>query len=221
VILFSDDLWHNGPMGAEPYDASLDAPTYDEMIAAVGALGARVITVYSGVDMLPEEIAAERPLFEGLATATGAVAADGSPMVLDIQADGSGIDAAVVNAVTQLAAGVIQDISTRVESASDNPDGVDATTLVEGVRAVDCTLGATSGPMEGVTYTSKTETTFVGVMPSVTCQFDLTLRNATLVPADTARVFRLRVVAVGDGVSAFARRDVYIVVPGQGGAVQL
>jgi hypothetical protein len=204
VLFFGDNEFHNGPGGSEAY--SFDAPTYTEAVDALNDIGARVIGVDSG---------SARPEFEQVATATGAVRADGTPLVFDIASDGTGLDSTVVSAVAELVGGTPQDVTTRTENVPGNPDDFDATAFIEAIV-----------PFEGYTpsggpggYGSKDATTFYEVIPGTTVEFTIDFYNGVRMPADVAQIFQARIIVVGNDVTDLDARNVYIVVPPEGGTV--
>lgn len=95
ILLFTDADFHNGPGGASSYSGISPSPhTYAQAVAELNAIDAKVLGLMSG--------SPARPHLEAIARDTGAVASDGSPIVFDIGADGSGLAADVVRAVQTL-----------------------------------------------------------------------------------------------------------------------
>ncbi|HBQ09828.1 MAG TPA: hypothetical protein DEF51_01100, partial [Myxococcales bacterium] len=78
ILLFGDYAFHNDPMGNASY--SFGGPSYADTVAGLTGIGARVIGIFSG--------STGRDDYEAIARDTGAVRADGTPLVFDI--DGSG-----------------------------------------------------------------------------------------------------------------------------------
>lgn len=210
VLLFGDATFHNGPGGALPY--SFPAPTYDETVTALDGIGARVVGVYSG-DGGRSEMGAED--FRRIATDTGSVRSDGSPLFFQISENGTGLDAGVVDAVRLLVGGTPQDVSTRRENVSGNPGEFDATTFIKGIVPVEGFRDGIPGPGRN-SYSSRDETTFYDVIPGTRVQFAVDFWNDVYPPAETALIFRARIVVVGNGVADLDARDVYIVVPPDG-----
>jgi hypothetical protein len=81
--------------------------------------------------------------------------------------------------------------------------------------------GTVSGPMPGVTYTSKDTTTFYAVIPGTEVEFTVDFYNDVRPPAETAQIFRARIIVVGNGVADLDEREVYIVVPPAGSEIIL
>jgi hypothetical protein len=204
ILLFGDNYFHNGPASGYPYD--FGGPTYDETITALNNVGARVLGIYSGGigSIAPPE-------YGQTATATGAVRGDGSPLVFSINYDGSGLDTAVVDAVSELVGGTPQDVSTRTENVPGNPDEFDATQFIKAITPVE---GYRDG-IAGTGYTSKDATTFYGVIPGTVVSFNLDFYN-DLREVSTVEVHRARIWVVGNGVADLDSRDVYILLPTEG-----
>lgn len=212
IMLFGDAPFHNGPPGTSGDPYSFPAPSWDETVAALNAIGARVISVYSGGgDAIGD--------YNALARATGAVRADGSPLVFTISADGSGLSTTVVDAVTQLVGGTPQDVSTDTENVPGNPDDFDATRFIKAITPVEGYRDGRSGPMPGFTYASRDETTFYQVIPGTQVEFDVDFWNDVRPPAATAQVFQARIIVIGNGVARLDERRVFIVVPPEGGTI--
>lgn len=210
ILLVGDYSFHNGPSGEDAY--SFPAPTYAEAVAELNAIGARVMGVYSGGG-------SDRDDYEAIARDTGAVRADGTPLVFDIASNGTGLDSAIVEAVRDLVGGTPQDVSTTTENVTGNPDDFDARRFIKSITPREGYNGALSGPMPGVTYASKDATTFYQVIPGTQVEFDIDFWNDVRPPAATAQVFRARIVVVGNGVARLDERMVYIIVPPEGGVI--
>lgn len=204
VLLFGDYSFHNGPDGSSPY--SFEAPTYAATVDALNAIGARVIGVHSGG--MPDN-------YNRIATDTGAVRADGSPLMFTIGGDGSGLDSTVVDAVAELVGGTPQDVDTRTENVPGNPDEFDATLFIMSITPVE---GYRDG-VPGAGFDHMDETTFYGVIPGTMVEFAIDFWNDVRPPAETAQIFQARIIVVGNGVADLDSRNVYIVVPPVGGVV--
>lgn len=95
ILLFTDADFHNGRGGAYPYSGVSPTPhTYDQAVAALNAIGAKVLGLMSG--------APARDDLEQLARDTGTVTAAGDPIVFDIGSNGASLGADVVRAVQTL-----------------------------------------------------------------------------------------------------------------------
>ena len=184
-----------------------------ETIAALRGIGARVISVVNR--------AGAPPLGYGeVATDTGTVRADGTPLTFSIASGGTGLSTAVVDAVAQLVGGTPQDVSTTTENVPGNPDEFDATLFIKSIVPFEG-YGADGvpGPRPGISYTSRDETTFYQVIPGTEVEFTVDFWNDVRPPAATAQVFRARIVVVGNGVARLDERQVYIIVPPEGGTI--
>ncbi|MEM6954566.1 MAG: hypothetical protein AAF645_02725 [Myxococcota bacterium] len=201
IMLFGDARFRNGERESPifpPY--SFDAPSFDDAAAALTSLGARVIGVNSG---------GSRRDMESLATASGAVRADRTPLVFDIDQNGDGISAVIVDAVRDLVDDSPQDVSTRTENLPGNPDEFDATRFIQAVVPVE---GYTpDGTVGG--YSEKTDTIFVGVIPGTTVEFAVEFRNEVREGQDVAEIFEAQIIIIGSGVTVLDARTVYIIVP--------
>ena len=204
ILLFGDAPFHNGPGGSNPYD--FGGPTFDETMTALNGIGARVIGIHSGGSTAD---------YDAAATATGAVRADGSPLVFTIPSNGTGLDTTIVDAVAQLVGGTPQDVSTRTENVPGNPDDFDATLFIKSIVPLE---GYRDG-IAGTGYDSKDMTTFYGVIPGTLVQFTVDFWNDVRPPAATAQIFRARIIVVGNGVADLDSRNVYIIVPPEGGMI--
>ena len=207
ILLFGDAPFHNGPGGSNPY--SFTAPQYDETVAALTGIGARVMGIYSG---------GGTPLadYNQIAIDTGAVRADGTPLTFTIAADGSGLSGAVVDAVTELVGGTPQDVSTRTEDVPSYNRGVDARGFIRSIVPLE---GYGAGGVAGTGYVSKDMTTFYGVIPGTIVEFTVDFWNDYVPPAETAQLFQARIIVVGNGVADLDSRNVYIVVPPEGDVI--
>ncbi len=202
ILLFTDASFHNGPGGTHPYDPELlTAATYPQTIGALRGIGAKVLGLFSG--FADTEAAADIRL---VVRDTGAVAADGTPIVIDIGAHGELLDTGVVEAVRTLVEEVPIDIDAVTEDWAG--DDFDATAFVEGIE----TLRAE--PPGGATDAGNR---FIGVHPGTRVSFRLRLRNDLIASRDAPMVFNLWVVLRGDGVTRLSRTLVEIVIPGQRG----
>jgi len=205
IVLIGDAKFHNGPdVGGEnePYDFA--APTYADTIDELNLIGAKVVSIYSG----PES---EDGDYQRLARDTNTVNSSGSPLVFPIAADGSGIDSTVVNGIESLAEGVTQDVTLAVADGDDHPS--DATALVTSWRAVEgYAPDGTPGPMTGVSYEDKNDTTFMRVAPGADVEFEVTIQNTTISPMEETIVVVIKLNFVGQGGAVFVTRRYFVVI---------
>lgn len=211
ILLFGDAPFHNGPPGTigDPY-AGFAAPSWDATLASLNAIGARAMGIYSGTgDAIGD--------YNALATGTGAVRGDGSPLVFTISGDGSGLSGAVVDAVASLVGGTPQDVTTAREDVLGDPPGAefDATRFIIAITPVEGYVGG----IPGMGYSSFDATTFYDVIPGTQVEFRVDFINTVYPPPAVATVFQARIIVLGNGVARLDERRVFIVVPPEGGEV--
>ncbi len=216
IVLVADAPAHNGPFNRNAYApvaftapavcppgrpscAAARAPhTFDEAVAALRTINARVIGISSGVPPF-----SGRDDMQRLAVDTGSVTAAGSPLVFDIGADGRDLDTRVVTAVQTFTQQVRFNASARI---IDLDPARPASQFVLAVRPVS------AAPMENVQRIDGT--TFYGVVPGTRLTFGLDLQNR-LPRMATAQRFPARVQFFGDGRANLGSQDVVIVIPGE------
>lgn len=224
IVTVTDAPFHNGTTATTgdwtvPYAGSVApvAHTFDQAIAALQAIGARAIGVNVGSG--PGGAAAGMDL-RALATRTGTVTADGAPLVYTGAASTTADQ--IIAGIRSVVQGTPQDVSTRTENVAGNPDDVDARQFIAGIVPLEgYGPGGVSGAMPGVTYTSRDATTFYAVIPGTEVEFTVDFYNGARMPAETAQIFRARIIVVGNGVADLDQRQVYIVVPPDGTDVVL
>lgn len=197
IVLIGDSLSHNARGGARGYGFS--APSYDQALAALGGLEARVLGIHSGIDSAD---------FVNIARDSGAVRGDGSPIVFPVSGSGNGLNLATVEAVSDFAVEADIDVATRLESVSGNPGNVDARGFITGVGAVE---GYQNG-VPGTGFDSMGADAFFGVNPGTEVEFELRFENLVR-DADEVEVHRARIIVVGDGITDLDERQVFILVP--------
>ena len=210
ILLFGDFNFHNGPTGGDPYD--FGGPTYDMTRTALTGLGARVIGIYSGGSTW----GTFRMDYEAIARDTGAVRADGTPLVFDINEDGSGLSGAVVDGIGTLVGGTPQDVSTTTENVAGNPDGFDATRFIKSIVPFE---GYDAAGNPGMGYASKDTTMFYQVIPGTTVEFDVDFWNDVRPTPVLTEIHRATIIVIGNGVARLSERQVYIIVPPEGGTI--
>jgi hypothetical protein len=213
VIMFGDYSFHNDKMGNDPYTSIPAAPTYAMALDALRGIGARFIGVFSG------GTPAFRADYEDVARDTGSVRPDGTPLVFDIMSDGTGLSRTVVDAVATLVGGVPQDVGTRTENVPGNPDDFDARLFIKAIVPFEGygPMGEV-GPMPGVTYERKDDRSFYQVIPGTQVEFTVDFWNDVRMTRVT-EIHKAKIVVVGNGVADLDERNVYIVVPPDGGVV--
>ncbi|MCC7541871.1 MAG: VWA domain-containing protein [Deltaproteobacteria bacterium] len=198
-LVFTDAPSHNGPDGASRYRDLREEPhTYDAALAALSAIGAKVIGLNSGS---PEDGAH----VTRLARDTGAIDGAGAAIVRDIGFDGDSLDVDVVDAVRAL----VDDVPIDVELALEDVGGdeIDATALV-GAVSLESVV-----PESG--YAGADGARALDVRPGTRVTFRLELDARALGRDDADRAYHLRVVLVADGTTPLEERVVRIVVPGR------
>ncbi len=204
MLLFTDAEAHNGPGRSNPYspDIAPPPPTYNEAVTALRSIGAKVIGIFSGTPDDGNGLAD----VTALARDTGAVTADGTPLVFSIGGDGTGLDRSVIDAVQRLVTDVPIAVDIVIEDAPG--DAVDVTRFVRGI----VTNGAT--PPGGAIDLGDH---FDSVRPGTQVSFRILLANDFVAQTDVVQRFRMRVILRGDGVTQLEVREVDIVVPALGG----
>lgn len=210
VVLVTDAQFHNGPSAANPYTGVTPAPhTFDQAVAALNSIGARFIGVSVG--------SAPRAHEEAVARMTGTVDLSGNPLVYD--ASGGTVSSAIIEGIETLAGRTPQDVDTETENVPGNPDAFDARLFIKAITPLEGHNGGVSGPMPGVTYTSKDDRAFYAVVPGTLVDFTVRFHNDVRAPATTAQIFRATIVVRGNRVARLDERNVYIVVPPDGAII--
>jgi len=213
VVLVTDVTWHNGATGGDPYaDITPAAHTFAEAVAAMNGIGARFIGVSVG--------GGGRPDGEAMALQTGSVDGSGTPLVYD--SPGGEVSDAIIMGIETLVGGTPQDVSTRTENVAGNPDEFDARLFIKNIVPFEGYGPAgESGPIPGVTYASKDETTFYEVIPGTQVEFTIDFWNDVRPTPVRTEIHQARIIVVGNGVADLDFRNVYIVVPPTGGVILL
>jgi hypothetical protein len=213
IILITDAPFHNGPGGENPYTDVPTAPRqYDEMLAALIDISAKVIGVNSGW---------ARSHLARLAGDTGTADLWDNTLVFDIYADGNGLGEQIVTAVSILANQVPIEVST--EPVDDPSDAVDATRFIN--RIVPNTDGGISAPDDptvicvGGLETANTDAdpyddVFPRVLPGTVVCFDIYVNINDFQPATSeVQTYKAIINVIGDGVTVLDSRDVYFFIP--------
>ncbi|MBI2896882.1 MAG: hypothetical protein HYY06_25210 [Deltaproteobacteria bacterium] len=213
VLLISDAPMHNGPGGVYPWsDIDPEPHDWDDAVRALNDIGARVagfaIEAAWGWDYYDGRPTHDitREHMEATAEATGTVV-DGEPLVLDGPANGTGLSDSVVDAIVELAGGVVQDVDTVTED--DPSDDVDARRFIVSI------VPASAAPDDHVS--GMDETTFYDVVPGTIVTFTVTFQNDFVEPDDAAQIFHAVIVVRGNGVARLDERNVYVIVPSEDG----
>jgi len=204
VLLFTDAPFHEGPGGTQPYMRISPRPhRYEEALTELNRLGIKVMSFNSG------DGTAVRDLQE-LATDTGAVRRDGTPLVFDVGRRGESLGTEVIGAIELFAEAIEFDVDALLIDP-DPRDGIDPRDFVEAIIPLSAT------PADGVASIDTEAGVFRGVISGTDLLFQLRLRNDAVVPGPTARRFLLEIVFRGDGRTRLDRRIIEIVIPGADG----
>lgn len=211
IVVVTDSPWHNGSDPSNDYSGIVGPVSFTQAINAMNDIGARFIGANvgwagAGADM------------NAMATATGSVRADGTPLVFTGAA--STTSSQIIEGITSLVGGTPQDVSTRTENVAGNPDNFDATQFIKSIIPFEgyAPSGA-SGPNPGVTYTSKDATTFYQVIPGTQVEFTIDFWNDVRPTPTHTEIHQAKIIVVGNGVADLDFRNVYIVVPPEGGVI--
>lgn len=206
VIHFADSPFHEGPGGVHPYPSECadgQAHTYDEALAALRAIDAKVASIHPST-IVPETLAHLRALAED----TGAIGPSG-PLVRTLGDAGNTI-ATVVRTLATLVDAIAIDIT--AELVDPDPfDDIDPRRFVERVEPVSAI------PATGVESIDLEHGIFVGVTGDTRVIFAVRLRNDAVVPGPSAERFLLEVRFVSAG-RLLGVEQVEIVVPGADGS---
>jgi hypothetical protein len=194
------------------------AHTYEQALAALRSIGARVVSL--STDYIPSNPGYPATAqMCNLARDTGAVRPDGTPLCFELGPEGTMITSEVVRAIAELVGGTPQDVSTTTENVPGNPDDFDARRFIKSIRPREGYRDGRMGPMPGFTYERRDDTTFYQVIPGTLVEFDIDFWNDVRPPADVAQVFQARIIVLGNRVARLDERRVFIVVPPEGGTI--
>jgi hypothetical protein len=204
VVMVTDVEFHNGTTTySAPYTGiSPDPHHLLDAAEAFNTLGAR----YIGVGVRGDSGMWTHGDHDFMASATGSVDASGAPLVYPASLGQVGDQ--VVMAIETLALHTPMDVTTEADDWQPNPDGVDATQFIASITAIEG-----FGPGPGTGYDHHDTTTFYGVVPGTSLQFDVDFVNDFRMPTDTAQVFRAKIAVIGNRSARLDERNVYIIVP--------
>jgi len=199
IVVATDAPTHNGPTGANDYDATVTARTWTETVAALNAMNVKTL----GAAIRFMGLAQGRADLEALAAATSSYSRDGALTVY--VAPGGEVDAVVVNGIVDLVGAERQDVTSR--KIDDPSDAVDATLFMKAIR-----------PIRATSATSFDDTTFYGVAGGTTITFEITFQNDFLPEQSYVQIFKAQI-EIHDipAMTQLDLRNVYIVVPSEGG----
>jgi hypothetical protein len=214
VVMFGDEDVYTQSYGAGCDPADGNAPSLEQAVAEMNRIHARFIGIDSGNS-------AEG--FTDVATGTGSVDAAGRPLVFTINADGTGLDIRVVDAIEALASQVPIDISADAVDVAEGPgDTVDATVFID--RVVPNEAGGVADPRDAgrvcVALPAEDRSSdtvpdvFPDVLPGTIVCFDIeAARNETIPPTAEPQLYRAQIRVIGEGITVLDTRDVYFLVP--------
>ncbi len=209
IVMFTDAPFHNDPGALLPYAALVGAPSYAATVAALRAIGARVITIYSGPATRCLNLFCTVSI-PGLAhpnaigVATGSVNALGNAVTYTIPASGAGLSTAVVTSIQTLANYSRMDITLR---ANDNP-----TTAVD-ERGFIASIATVATAESNTRCAARLGTWFQQCLPGTHVVFNVTFQNGLVAPTSVVQVFDFTVDTLGDGTIVLGTTPVRIVVP--------
>lgn len=211
LILASDASWYNGPSAADPSDPNMHL--YSDLVAALMGRGAYFIGIDVGTGMGGDTYNDARML----AQATGTVDGSGNPVVFGPGSAGlGGIASNIVDALVTLAGSTVQDITTRTDPDTSETRLPASHTTADFIRAVTPDHADPEAPTG---YSSKDATTFYDVDPATVVWFDVDFYNDFQLPIATAQLFRATIQVLGRAGTIVDHRDVYMIVPPEGGTV--
>jgi hypothetical protein len=215
LVVITDAPTHNGPSSPGSPQGSLnynnafftvgaangEVPhTYMQTVTALQtSLGAKMIGIHSGLG-----VNGGRADLEAYARTLNSLARDGTPLVYDINPDGTGLSEQVVSSVTQL----INELRLDVSARAVDLDGSGVASLVQAVRP------RSAEPMANVRLIAND--TFLGVIPGTIVSFDLVLDRARVVRQARTRTGLIRVEFLDRGRPTLGSTDVQLVIPGTG-----
>jgi len=195
--------------GGHPSWQTADLPlTWTEVETELLASGVKFVNVVSpnsgGLIAIPDVTA--------LAVATNSLDQFGNPFLEVINADGTGLSTAILDAVRSLVGDTRRDISLLPEDVLATV-GVDETGFVKAVTATTC-------PTAGLNNCLGGEGTSVcqGCLQDTQVEFSFRLGNAIVAPTATPQVFDFDMVARADGTVELTRIPVRVMVPETGGS---
>ncbi len=206
IVHVTDAEFHNGPSGANPYSGVSGAHSWTEMVTAMNAQNIKVVGVAIDPSPIPLPIPVPaRAHLEALATATSSRSAAGALTVYT--ATSGTVSTSVVDGIVDLIGAARQDVSAR--SLDDTSDAIDATRFITAIT-----------PLRATRATSFDMTTFYGVAGGTQVTFDVTFVNDFQPEMSRVQLFRAYIEVYDAATStALDRRNVYIVIPAEGGVL--
>jgi hypothetical protein len=183
----------------QPSCTGYSGASYASAVAALGAQGARVITVQTCGDWSDATCLEAETQARALASSTGSLDSSGTAMVYRGNADGSGIATTIVDAVAAIATDTRMDVSANI---------------------VGDTAGFTWSPVwawwwDGTTGTCTgiTADTLTGCTSGTSVHFFAVFHNDVVTATLSPQLFEFSIEIVGDGTTVLATIPVQIIVP--------
>jgi len=238
IVQITDATSHVRGEGGYPYGA-----TRAETYASLAAIGARVVGVASGsqarndLEQMARETGAVVPAcaWDGARPGgcgptqccTGTNGGGRNPdasglctLVFDINANGSGMDTSIVNAIQTLIDFAPITITTRVrrDEVEFLESGIDTALFIQSIEPVDAIPGP--GDCGGSLAAQPADTNgdgiidgFINVSPGSTVFFDVGAKNDHVRPSDRPQVFLVYIDVIGNGSAVLDTRIASILVP--------
>ena len=219
VMMVTDAPYHNGPSSYDLYEDLSPRPvTYDEATAALRARHIKVLSIVSAGGCEPDMAVAHATR---LAEDTGAVDAEGSPLVFSVSGSGFGLGNEVVSAVQALTGNVPMSVS--IVPRDDATDDVNALVFID--RVVPYPAGGVPDPADpeivcesGLSVLDTDGDTnpdiFVSIIPGTVVCFHMTVNeNDFIEPTGDPQVFKAYLDIMGDEVANLDTRKVIFMVP--------
>ncbi len=197
VAMVSDAPWHEDHWGGNLYDCT--ATGFDDALEEMLAIGARFIGAHVGSES-DDGCASMREMAAG----TGSVDALGAGLAE--ATDASTVGTALADLFHELATITPMDVQVIPMDEPDDPPGADydATIFLKDATPV------TGLPMAPEGFSSMDHSFFFDTVPGTALTFELDFYNNTVPPLDGAQVFKLWIVAMGNGVEHLDIRPVYV-----------
>jgi hypothetical protein len=214
IVLCSDASWYNGPASGSPTDAN--SHSWSELSGALSTAGAFFI----GVDVGTRGDTANNSQIVAMTTHT--VDAMGAPIVFRTGGNVATAATGIVNAITTVAGQSRQDITTSTSGDPTEMRLVAPHTTADFIQGCpsDCSVRPTRGIPEAPTgYDRHDDTTFFNVAPSTQVVFTVTFYNDFQPGGSTASVYKATIHVLGRAGTEVDHRDVFIVVPADGGGL--
>jgi hypothetical protein len=174
---------------------------------ALVSKGVRVITVRSSTASVISDQA------NTLALATGAVGANGNPLNFTISSDGTGMGAAVIDAVSLLSGNLSMDVGVILKEEPDNP----TPNFLFKVEAIDRPGDSCDPPIDTDGDAEGLPDTHINCRPGATPRYKVTLENRAppfnvpTNPSDPNGGWNMKLQLIGDGTYIVDQIPVYII----------